>query len=98
MHKGIGQHLTIVTKCFEATNVVAMEDTCKTLQQSIENLSSKIAALSTSNNNLHMEIESTSDSLNPCQTNPATVSPANSVLGIIDKLSNCDRRMKNIIG
>ena len=94
LHKGIGQHLT---KCFEATSAVSLEDTCKKLQQSIDDLSSKITALSTSNNNLHMEIETTSDSLNPGQTISATVSPTSSALSIIDELADRDRRKKNII-
>ena len=94
LHKGIDQHLT---KCFEATNILALEDTCKTLQQSIDDLSSKIAALSTSNSNLHMEIKTTSDSVNPGQTITATVFPASSALSIIDELADHDRRKKNII-
>ena len=38
-HKGIGHHLT---KCFEAANLAALEDTCKKLQTSVKDLSTKI--------------------------------------------------------
>jgi len=57
LHKGIGQHLT---KCLEAANVTVLEDSCKKLQKSVEDLLSKIDSLSISNNNLKIEIENTS--------------------------------------
>ena len=78
-------------------NVVALEETCKKLQQSVEDLSSKIATLSASNNNLQMEIDNTSESLSSAQTNSAAVPPASSAMSIIDELADRDRRKKNII-
>ena len=69
-------------------NVLALEETCKKLQQSVENLSSQIATLSASNKNLQTEIENTSESLNSIPTNSATVPPASSAMSIIDELAD----------
>jgi len=44
MHKGIGYHLA---KCFEAANLLALENTSKKLQMCVEVLSVKISSLST---------------------------------------------------
>ena len=78
-------------------NVLALEETCKKLQQSVENLSSQIATLSASNKNLQTEIENTSESLNSIPTNSATVPSPSSAMSIIDELADRDRRKKNII-
>ena len=57
LHKGIRQH---VVKCFEAANVAGLEDMCKHLHFSVDNLRLKVANLSQSNSNLVMEINSVS--------------------------------------
>ena len=91
-HKGISHHLT---KCFEAANLVALEDTCKKLQTSVKDLSTKINDLSTSSSNLQMEIESTSVSLNPTQSSSAATPPAGSALSIIDELADRDKKKEH---
>jgi len=63
---------------------------CKKLQQSTKHLSLKIATLSSSNKNLQIKIETTSDFLTPAPTNPVTASPANPTLSIIDELADRD--------
>jgi len=44
-----------------------------------------------------MEIESTSETLNASQTTCAPMSPVNTVIGIVDELSDRDKRKKNVI-
>jgi len=95
LHKGIGQHLA---KCLEAANVTVLEDSCKKLQKSVEDLLSKIDSLSISNNNLHIEIENTSQSLSePAQSKSVAATLPNTTMGIIDELADHDRRKKNLI-
>ena len=81
----------------QLSKVQALEDTCKKLQQSVEDLSSKITTVSSSNNNLQMCIDSTSESLNSAQTNSVVVPPASSTMSILDELADHDRRKKNIV-
>ena len=94
LHKGIGHHLA---KCFEAANLVVLENNCKKLQTCVEDLSMKINSLSSSNKTLQMEIESTSKSLNATQTTCVPMSPFNPAMRIVDELSDRDRRKKNVI-
>ena len=94
LHKGIGHHLA---KCFEAANLVVLENNCKKLQTCVEDLSMKINSLTSSNKTLQMEIESTSKSLNATQTTCVPMSPFNPAMRIVDELSDRDRRKKNVI-
>jgi len=87
--------------------VTALEDSCKKLQKSVEDLSLKISSLSISNNSLQMEVDLVSQSFQnstaPVGTSvkpsPASThaSASSAVQNIVDELADRDRRKKNVI-
>ena len=81
LHKGIRQH---VVNCFEAANVAGLEDTCKQLQASVDDLGLKVENLAQSNSNLMMEIDSASKSFTEPPKRKPTFTPPCFVMDIID--------------
>ena len=77
--------------------MAGLEDMCKKLQASVDDLGLKVANLAQSNSNLVMEIDSVSESFTePPQRKPMFTPPC-SAMDIIDELSDRDKRKKNII-
>jgi len=77
-------------------NVTGLEDTCKKLQASVDELGLKIANLSQSYSNLVMEIESASESFTESsQAEPTFVPPrpATAIMDIIDELADLKRNI-----
>lgn len=93
LQKGLGHHIAK----FEAANLAALENTCKKLQTCVEDISMKINSLSSSNNNLQKEIQSTSESLNETQTAHVQRPPVNPAMSIVDELADREKRKKNLI-
>ena len=97
LHKGISLN---VAKHFEVANVAGLENACKKLQASVDELGLKIANLSRSNSNLVMEIDNASESLTESsQAEPALVPPRPNIglMNIIDELADREKRKRNII-
>ena len=92
LHKGIRQH---VVHYFEGANVAGLEDMCKKLQASVDDLGLKVAILSQTNGNQVMEIDSVSESFT--EPRKPTFTPPCFAIDIIDELSDRDKRKKNII-
>ena len=88
-----------ITRCLEPTNLAQLYTVCTSLQKSMDEVSLKIKELSIQNNNLQMEIDTTSESLSaPVQPKSfASSASSNAALSIADELADRERRKKNIV-
>ena len=97
LHEGIADH---ITSGLNSTILAQFNAVCQKLEKSIEEVSTKINKLSLLNNNLQMEIDTTSESLSTSAQPRPVLAPAASykaALSIADELADRERRKKNII-